>query len=237
MTYAGSRQGERTSVGATVQRNGILGVQAETTGGATTHYERDNQGTLVSEHTPAAGDFDYAFDGLGSVIGLVNSAGVQRAAYTYDPYGAQPTATPLNGALPPKPWRYAGGYLDPTGLYHFGARYYEPATGRWTQQDSVGSLGNPADGNRYAYLGDDPMNFVDIGGFKRQFLRGAFEIVAGFAGVTASVTFGAASCEGVVTCGVAILGAGSSVDTIISGFNNIGAYDCPDPRGGRRFCK
>jgi RHS repeat-associated protein len=99
------------------------------------------------------------------VIGLVNPAGVQRAAYTYDPYGAQATATALNGTLPPNPWRYAGGYLDPTGLYHFGARYYEPGTGRWTQQDSVVSLGNPADGNRYEYVRDDPMNNIDPSGF------------------------------------------------------------------------
>jgi YD repeat-containing protein len=121
MTYAGSGQAERTAVGATVQRNGILGVQAETTAGVTTIYERDNQGTLISEHTPS-GDFYFAFDGIGSVTALVDAAGVQRATYTYDPYGAQATATALNGTLPPNPWRYASGYLDPTGLYHFGAR-------------------------------------------------------------------------------------------------------------------
>ncbi len=106
----------------------------------------------------------YYFDGVGSVMGLVNPAGVARARYSYDAFGDHAYATALNGALPPNPWRFAGGYLDPTGLYHFGARYYDPTRGRWTQQDSIISLGNPAKGNRYAYAGDDPVNRVDPSG-------------------------------------------------------------------------
>ena len=45
----------------------------------------------------------------------------------------------------PNPWRYAGGYQDPTGLTKFGTRYYYPQLGRWTQRDPVtGTLGSPA---------------------------------------------------------------------------------------------
>ncbi len=101
------------------------------------------------------------------VLKLDSSVAKFATKKAYDPYGAQATATALNGTLPPNPWRYAGGYLDPTGLYHFGARYYEPTSGRWTQQDSVVSLGNPADGNRYAYVGDDPVNYLDLLGSKK----------------------------------------------------------------------
>ncbi|MCA1703577.1 MAG: RHS repeat-associated core domain-containing protein, partial [Actinobacteria bacterium] len=126
----------------------------------TSAFVRDPQGGLVAERI-GANEYYYVFDGLGSVVALVDANGVQRAAYTYDPYGGHATATAMNGALPPNPWRYAGGALDATGLYHFGARYYDPNLGRWTQQDSVVSLGDPANANRYAYAGDDPVNFVD----------------------------------------------------------------------------
>jgi RHS repeat-associated protein len=49
----------------------------------------------------------------------------------------------------------------------FGTRYYDPAVGRWTQQDPVaGSIGDPRTVNRYVYVGDNPVNFVDPGGDK-----------------------------------------------------------------------
>jgi hypothetical protein len=35
-----------------------------------------------------------------------------------------------------------------------------------TQQDTIVSLGDPARGNRYAYAGDDPVNFIDPSGLK-----------------------------------------------------------------------
>ncbi len=36
------------------------------------------------------------------------------------------------------PFKYAAGYLDTSGYYQFGDRYYDPTLGRWTQQDPVG---------------------------------------------------------------------------------------------------
>jgi RHS repeat-associated protein len=93
---------------------------------------------------------------------VIDLTGTQRAAYTYDPYGSHHTATGINGTLPVNPWRYTGGYLDTTtGLYHNGARYYQPAFGRFTQQDNIVTIGNPANGNRYAYTGGDPINHTD----------------------------------------------------------------------------
>ena len=157
-TYAGAGQAERTSAGTTTAQNGALGVQTETTGGATTSYVSGPGGLLV-ERTPG-GDFYFYFDGLGSVIGLVDATtGLQRAAYTYDPYGSNATATGVNGALPANPWRFAGGYLDAaTGLYHLGARYYDTSAGRWTQDDPLGG--------GYTYGASDPLNNVDPSGFK-----------------------------------------------------------------------
>ena len=44
-------------------------------------------------------------------------------------------------------------------LVHFGAREYDPETGRWTTRDPIGFAGG--DTNQYGYVLDDPVNRVD----------------------------------------------------------------------------
>jgi RHS repeat-associated protein len=59
-----------------------------------------------------------------------------------------------------QPFGFAGGLGDPdTGLVHFGARDYDPATGRWTSKDPLGFAAG--DANLYAYAGNDPVNWLD----------------------------------------------------------------------------
>jgi RHS repeat-associated protein len=58
---------------------------------------------------------------------------------------------------------YAGGLYDPvTELVRFGARDYDPRTGRWTAKDPIGF--SAGDGNLYRYVGGDPVNLVDPSG-------------------------------------------------------------------------
>jgi RHS repeat-associated protein len=59
--------------------------------------------------------------------------------------------------------RFAGGQVVGS-LYHYGARYYDPAVGRWTQQDPINSYVDLTQANRYAYAGGDPINSVDPDG-------------------------------------------------------------------------
>jgi RHS repeat-associated protein len=62
-----------------------------------------------------------------------------------------------------QPFGFAGGLYDrDTGLVHFGARDYDPATGRWTTKDLVGFRGG--DANLYGYVLEDPVNHVDVRG-------------------------------------------------------------------------
>ena len=72
----------------------------------------------------------YLTDVQGSVIGLVDASGKRTATYSYGPYGEARTTTGTN-----QPYRYTGTYLDPSGLYKMGARYYDPQLGRFTQPD------------------------------------------------------------------------------------------------------
>jgi len=163
-TYGGTGQNQRLSFGSTTYTSGIQGLLSATTGGASTYYERDPSGTLISERGPG-GEFYYYTDGLGSTLGLIDTTGTVQATYTYDPYGVTTVGGPNPAIANGNPYRYAGGYYDTaTGLYHFGQRYYNPTTGRWTQQDSRNTPLNPTNGNRYAYTGDDPINNTDPNG-------------------------------------------------------------------------
>jgi RHS repeat-associated protein len=170
LAAAGTTNSELITQGTTTLRNGVPGVQALTTGGTTSYLQRDPKGGLLSIvlGSGTTGEYYYVLDGQSSVIGLVDAAGTERAEYTYDPYGAHDTATALGtGGLPNNPYRYASGRVVATNasgnalLYQYGERFYNPTTGRWTQQDNLESLGDPAQGNRYVYVGGDPVNGVD----------------------------------------------------------------------------
>jgi RHS repeat-associated protein len=62
-----------------------------------------------------------------------------------------------------QPFGFAGGLYDEhTGLVRFGAREYDPEAGRWTARDPI--LFDGGDTNLYAYVGNDPVNWMDMYG-------------------------------------------------------------------------
>lgn len=62
-----------------------------------------------------------------------------------------------------QPFGFAGGLYDPdTKLVRFGARDYDPETGRWTSKDPI--LFNGGDMNLYGYVLADPVNLIDPSG-------------------------------------------------------------------------
>lgn len=139
---------------------GLLGVQLSSTGGANTALTRDPAGTLVGERTPTA-KYYYLFDGLGSVVGMTDQTGALANTYQYDPYGVVVAST----GTAPNPWLFCGQFYDGTfQLYKIGIRYYDSATGRFTQRDPLPHLADPAQRNPYAYAGDDPVNLTDPSG-------------------------------------------------------------------------
>ncbi len=70
--------------------------------------------------------------------------------------------------------RFAAGEIGAQGLYHFGARFYDPALGRWTQRDPLNLITGLRNANRYVYAGGDPVSFVD-----REGLHPVYAIVYG----------------------------------------------------------
>lgn len=57
--------------------------------------------------------------------------------------------------------KFTGGHDTGQGVYHFGARYYDPEMARWIQIDPIDQGADLREGNRYAYAAADPTNLVD----------------------------------------------------------------------------
>ena len=58
--------------------------------------------------------------------------------------------------------KFTGQRLDGTGLYYYGARYYDASTGRFISPDATGQdLNNPQTLNRYTYCLNNPLNRND----------------------------------------------------------------------------
>lgn len=74
-----------------------------------------------------------------------------------------------------QPFGFAGGIYDrDTGLVRFGARDYDPQTGRWTAKDPIRFDGG--DTNIYAYVSNDPVNYIDPEGLAcRSYWRRAID--------------------------------------------------------------
>ncbi|MEO8218803.1 MAG: RHS repeat-associated core domain-containing protein [Acidobacteriota bacterium] len=87
-----------------------------------------------------------------------------------------------------QPFGFAGGLYDrDTGLVRFGARDYDPQTGRWTTKDPIGFAG--LDTNLYVYAYNDPINEIDPMGLYSldDFVEDAANFSAGYGD---NLTFG-----------------------------------------------
>jgi RHS repeat-associated protein len=158
-SYLDTDQSDRVGFGGTASVNGQLGDDQDTTAGNTTYFVRDPSGQLISERT-TGGTFYYLYDLRGSVIGLADGAGTKVDSYAYDPSGN--LTSPASAAPIANPWRYNAGYFDTaTGLYHYGARYYDQKLGRFTQTDPTNQ-----EPNTYLYASSDPVNRSDPTGTK-----------------------------------------------------------------------
>jgi RHS repeat-associated protein len=150
-----------------------------TVGGVTTvyignYYERDN-GTTVRKYYYAGavrvamrtgGNTFYLLnDHLTSTAITTNSSGARLNTNTelrYFPYGAARYDTANQQTI----YRYTGQRIETgTGLYDYGARWYDPLIGRFLSADSI--VPNPGDSqalNRYMYVLGNPLKYSDPSG-------------------------------------------------------------------------
>lgn len=124
------------------------------------------------------GIYYYIYDGLGSIIGLADQSGNEAVQYQYDPFGN----TFSNNPSFKNPFQYTGRENDETGLYYYRARYYSPELQRFISEDPIGLAWGI---NLYAYVGNNPVNFVDpLGLFEFAYNAGAHLWLPGLPGAT-----------------------------------------------------
>jgi RHS repeat-associated protein len=126
--------------------------------------------------TGRGGDFLYFYhpDHLGSTAYVTDESGALYQHLQYFPFGE--TWIDQRSETQRLPYLFTGKELDEeTGLYYFGARYYDPRTSVWVSADPI--LGDYLNGDRgmggvynsvnlglYAYAHQNPIGFIDPDG-------------------------------------------------------------------------
>ena len=122
---------------------------------------------MVADYQPQTGKYYYyTIDQIGSTRIVTDDAGNIVYAAAHDPYGGvqQTWVNTFNPEL-----KFSGKEQDTeSGLYYFGARYYDPTLYRFLSPDPViptdRALYDPQRWNLYAYCLGNPVRYVDLGG-------------------------------------------------------------------------
>jgi RHS repeat-associated protein len=184
-TYTYNPAGQRvtSTTGGTATSSlydGATLIQQSRGGSPIANYLAAGPGATVQVQN-SAGTSDPLVNPVGSTTNLTGGTGKITTTYSYDPAGN----TTVSGTTNPDPEQYATGQTDPTGLDLMGARYYDPALGRFISQDPFGISGGSA--NLYEYALDDPVGRNDPTGMCGSWCQG----LANFgAGVLNGLSFG-----------------------------------------------
>jgi RHS repeat-associated protein len=129
----------------------------------------DGEPIAVKEYQANPGIYYYVNDHLGTPQQLVSATGTVIWQAAYLPFGkAQVTTETVKNNL-----RFAGQYFDEETRLHYNLnRFYDPDTGRYITADRIGLDGGM---NLYAYVANDPVNWIDpwgLAGIGRRPLQG-----------------------------------------------------------------
>ena len=109
-------------------------------------------------------DYFYLYNGLGDVVGLIDSSNKVVVRYQYNSWGKVTSSEDTSGVslATLNPFCYRKYVYDPeTGLYCLGSRYYDPEVGRFVNADDPGTIfAKPQElynKNLYAYCDNNPI--------------------------------------------------------------------------------
>jgi RHS repeat-associated protein len=124
------------------------------------HFFLDALDSLMARMDSSGNVAWYLIDHLGSIRGLMNNSSSLIDQITFDAWGnISNESSSTNGDR----YKFDGGeYSSVTGLLHFGARYYDPASGRWLSQDPLTFNGGSS--NLYLYVQNWPDQLTDPAG-------------------------------------------------------------------------
>jgi RHS repeat-associated protein len=155
----GRQVGGKLADGFLYRPDGSLAAQLDSAGRVSSVFGYDDAGNLALVERSGV-IYRIITDPIGSPRLVIDSrTGAVTDVVTYDAWG-DPVRETMPAALP---IGFAGGLRDPgTGLVLFGARDYDPTTGRWTAPDPIGF--DAGDANLYRYAAGDPVNALDRSG-------------------------------------------------------------------------
>lgn len=126
-------------------------------------------------------EFVYHTDALGSIYGISDSQENEVNSYDYFAFGMiKNQAGTLENTL-----TYTGReWEEEARVYYYRARHYLPSVGRFLKKDKFkGAVQNNKTLNRYYYVENNPINFIDPSGFNTSSYRVDFSALLG------SITF------------------------------------------------
>jgi len=123
---------------------------------------RNVHGNQLISRTAAGKTYDYAYNGMAEITGLIDENGNFANRYYYDAFGNQ---TERTGSVV-NPYSYKSyQYDDETELYYLNSRYYDPETARFLTEDTVrGDVKDPLSLNLYTYCKNEPLMNYDPDG-------------------------------------------------------------------------
>ena len=178
--------------------SGLVRTTAGSTGTTktTVQFVYDAEGKPFMLRFNGKTDYFYLYNGLGDVVGLVDSSNQVVVRYQYNSWGKVTSTQDTSGVslATLNPFRYRKYVYDPeTGLYCLGSRYYDPEVGRFVNADDTDvifakpqELGSK---NLYAYCDNNPVAREDYAGeFPIPCIVGAVvgAVVSGFSYVLSS---------------------------------------------------
>ena len=127
-------------------------------------------------------DYFYLYNGLGDVVGLIDSSNKVVVRYQYNSWGKATSSEDTSGVslATLNPFRYRKYVYDPeTGLYCLGSRYYDLEVGRFVNADDTDVIfAKPQElyhKNLYVYCDNNPVVRRDLQGY---FWETLFDIVS-----------------------------------------------------------
>jgi len=163
----------------------------------------------------------YHLDGLGSVRAITDEQGEVVERHDYLPFGEEWNPEPGS-----QPRKFTGKERDEeTGWDYFGARYYEASLARFTAIDPVTTFeenrADPQRWNRYAYVRNNPLRYVDPDG---QVIDTAWDVVnigIGVASLVSNLREGNYLSAALDGGGLALDTAAAAVPFVPGGFGSL----------------
>lgn len=188
-------------------------------------------GFILDKSTP----YFYVRDVLENILGIIDKNGNLVVQYAYNAWG-KPESTTGTLAITVgeiNPFRYKGYYFDKeTGMYYCHTRYYVSDWCRWLCADHISYLCFDSFNqmNLFAYCGNNPIDFIDLGGSLSKkarwgILGGLFAVACiAFVVVTTLATYGVGSAAAIAIVKAASTGfiLGVSSDLIKQGIEHDG---------------